>query len=159
MAVVYLTYSSVSGTMLILTKFPSRLPTDLLNAFVMSCMIFLPRASVVGDQNWTVTTPFAGAASAVLAPVPASAAPAAVAPAACRNVRRLSFVPVLICTFSYFGRGNLIVTFCTAISAGLPGSLLSQDGIHSPDTRAGCEHGHDLRDRSAMLGGQKAPSC
>src|SRR2546421_971295 len=99
MAVVYLTYSFVAGTMLILTKIPSRLPTDLLNAFVMSCMIFLPSASVVGAQNWTVTTSFAGAASAALAPVPASAAPAAVAPAACRNVRRLSVVPVLMCAF------------------------------------------------------------
>src|SRR5205085_8568510 len=98
-AVVYLTYSFVSGTMLILTKIPSRLPTDLLNAFVISCMIFLPSTSVVGVQNWTVTTPFAGAASAVLTPVPASAAPAAVAPAACRNVRRLSFVQVIICAF------------------------------------------------------------
>src|SRR5437764_9779567 len=123
MAVVYLTYWFVVGTMLILTKIPSRLPTDLLNAFVMSCMIFLPRASVVGDQNWTVTTPFAGAASAVLAPVPASAAPAAVAPAACRNVRRLSFVPVLICAFLPFWSRESHHTRCTAISAGLRGSL------------------------------------
>src|SRR2546423_13076792 len=99
MAVVYLTYSFVVGTMLILTKIPSRLPTDLLNAFVMSCMIFLPSTSVVGDQNWTVTTPFAGEASAVLAPVPASAAPAAVAPAACRNVRRVGVLPGLLCAF------------------------------------------------------------
>src|SRR5947209_16060455 len=99
MAVVYLTYAFVVGTMLILTKIPSRLPTDLLNAFVMSCMIFLPSTSVVGDQNWTVTTPFAGAASAVLAPVPASAAPAAAAPVVCRNFRRVNALPLLICTF------------------------------------------------------------
>src|SRR5438045_1895522 len=95
-AVVYLMYSLVVGMMLILATIPSRLPTVLLKALVMSVMIRLPSTSVVGDHQLIVTGAFVDEARAIPVPVPASAAPAAAALVAWRNLRRLKVVLLLM---------------------------------------------------------------